>query len=113
MRTSTLVLLLAALCSCSALILPGATTFHSTLTAVRTPSVTLQDDAGRYDDAEERGRAALEAMEAETAAAAKKQAALDDMAADAEAVGPFNPLLALGALAGGCLLGYVAQVAAS
>ena len=38
---------------------------------------------------------------------AEKQAALEDMAADAEAAGPFNPVLALAALLGGVVLGFI------
>lgn len=99
--------LLVSLYSSSAWVLPGAPLVTKSPTCRSTPSVILQEDAGRYADAEERGRAALEAMKAETTEAAKKQAALEDMAADAEAAGPFNPVLALAALLGGVVLGFI------
>ena len=80
---------------------------------LRIPTATLQEagetDSGRYDDAEVRGRAALEAIQAETAEAEQKQAqakAKADLAADAEGA-PFNPILGVLALAGGVVMGYL------
>ena len=104
---------LATVCSsCTALVLvPGARP------ALRIPTITLQEagetagetEGGRYDDAEARGRAALEAIQAETTEAEQKKAqakAKADLAADAEGA-PFNPIFGIVALAGGAVLGYL------
>ena len=105
---------LATVCSsCTALVLvPGAMR-----PALRIPTITLQEagetagetEGGRYDDAEARGRAALEAIQAETTEAEQKKAqakAKADLAADAEGA-PFNPIFGIVALAGGAVLGYL------
>ena len=106
---------LATVCSsCTALVLvPGA----MMRPALRIPTITLQEagetagetEGGRYDDAEARGRAALEAIQAETTEAEQKKAqakAKADLAADAEGA-PFNPIFGIVALAGGAVLGYL------
>ena len=98
------------LSSCSALLLTGPGRISRP--TVRVLTVTLQEEgrsSARYDEAEERGRAALEALQAETQEAEKKQKAMNDMASDAKGAA-FNPFAALAALLAGGALGYFVQL---
>ena len=111
MRTASLFLLSCA--ASSALVLPGGA-LRSSTTPTRFSPINLQEadppsGDGKYAEAEERGRAALDKLQEETAAAEAMQAAKDALAEDAEGA-PFDPLFGGLALLLGAVLGYLVNM---
>ena len=91
-------------------VVPGLRTSLITLEEEQESQESAPTPSSRYAAAEERGRSALDQMQADSAAEEARRRAKAELAADAEAMPPFNPLAAVAALGAGAVLGYLVQV---